>query len=110
MCVAGVQENEQLESIRSLIKPSILKRVFFLAFEEFDVIKERNNNIIKKNIGKIKFYFGKYDRWAPQSYYERLVDDIPGVNAQLCTYNHVFVFKSSAEIGRIVSDWILAKP
>lgn len=110
MFIAGVPASEQCENIRDLIKPGVLKRVFYLAFQEFDVIKERNDKVIKQNIGKIKFYYGKNDKWAPQSYCEKLQADIPGVNAQLCTYDHVFVFKTSVQIGCLVSDWIVGKP
>lgn len=110
MFIAGVPASENCESIRNLIKPGVLKRVFFLAFEELDQVKERNNGIIQRNVGRIRFYYGMKDKWAPGSFCERLQADVPNVNAQVTSFNHAFVLKRSEEVGFIVSDWIKGKP
>lgn len=110
MFVTGISPSEHCENLRSLIKPSLLKRVFFLAFDEFDHIKDRNDIVIKNNISKIKFFYGEKDHWADQSYYEKLRSDIPNVNAQLTNVDHTFVLKNSVEIGCLVSSWISGKP
>lgn len=106
----GIPLSEQCENLRNLIKPGVLKRVFFLAFEEMDQVRERNNKVILENIGKIKFCYGIKDKWAPESLCLKLQSDIPNVNAKLCNYDHVFVFKYSSEMGYEVSDWIKGTP
>lgn len=110
MFITGIPPSENCENIRSLIKPAVLKRVFFLAFEELDQVKERNNKIIQKNLGKLKFYYGMNDEWAPGSFCDRLQSEIPNVNAQVCSHNHTFVLNRSTEVGNVVSDWIKGKP
>ncbi|KAJ8974021.1 hypothetical protein NQ317_006491 [Molorchus minor] len=109
MLVMGIPSNVHLNNLKALIKPGVLRRVFFLAYEELDQVRERNNEAIKANINKVKLYYGKTDGWAPESFYERIKVDIPNVNAQLCSFNHAFVLKTSVEIGQIVGDWIKAK-
>ncbi|KAJ8948426.1 hypothetical protein NQ318_007949 [Aromia moschata] len=105
----GLQGQIKHKNIRALIKPGVLRRVFFLAFEEMDQVKQRNDEAIKRNIKKIKLYYGMNDGWAPGSFCDRIKTDIPNIDAQVCPYDHVFVFKNSVEIADIVSDWIKAK-
>lgn len=109
MFIAGIPMDQHLDNLKCLIKPGVLRRVFFMAFEELDQVKERNNDAIIKHVDKIKFYYGETDGWAPGSYCDKLKKDIPKVNAQVCTFNHAFVLTRSVEIGYVVSDWIKAK-
>lgn len=107
--IVGISIDQHLDNLKDLLKPGVLRRVFFMAFEEMDHVKDRNNNAIIKHLDKIKFYYGEADGWAPGSYCDKLKQDIPKVNAQVCTFNHAFVLKRSVDIGYIVSDWIKAK-
>ncbi|CAG9817871.1 unnamed protein product [Phaedon cochleariae] len=108
MTIVGMP-NPNLDSIMDLVKPGVLKRVFFLAYEEMDQVKERNNEVIKRNCAKINFHYGVNDGWAPKSFCDRLKNDIPNVHAQTSNINHAFVLKRSVEVGKIVADWIKGK-
>lgn len=110
MMIAGIHVSEHRENIISLIKPGILRRVFYLAFEELDQVNERNTRVIINNLRKLKFYYGMNDEWAPGSFCDRLQEDIPNVNAQVSSYNHTFVLNKSIEMGNLVSDWIKGRP
>ncbi|XP_057654011.1 lipid droplet-associated hydrolase isoform X2 [Diorhabda carinulata] len=105
MRVVGIP-NYNCENIRQLIKPSVLKRVFHLAYEEMDQVLERNNLSIKNNETKINLLYGKFDGWTPMSYYNNIKTDFPNINAEVTTINHAFVLKSSYEVADIVSEKI----
>jgi hypothetical protein len=93
-------------TLTRFIEPSILEKVFDFAFEELDLVKERDNAVIKQNSDKIRILYGRRDGWAPESYYNRLKADIPEVKAVVSDYDHAFVFQQSRQIGSLVSEWI----
>ncbi|KAJ8935116.1 hypothetical protein NQ314_013012 [Rhamnusium bicolor] len=109
MTFTGISIEEHFKNVKAIVNPGVLRRVFFLAFEELDQVKERNNEVIKSNINKLKLYYGKNDGWAPASFCDRIKIDIPNINAQVSSYDHTFVLKRNVEVGNIVSDWIKAK-
>ncbi|CAH2006808.1 unnamed protein product [Acanthoscelides obtectus] len=109
MFVTRTSTSQHRHNIKMLIQPAVLRRVFFLAFEEMEQVRERNNVVIKENVEKIRFLYGKKDRWAPFSYYENIKKDIPNVDAHVCGLQHAFVLRQSAEVALIVSDWIKSK-
>lgn len=100
-----------IKSVKELIDPGVLQKVFFMAFEEMDQVKERDNDVIRSNLKKLKFYYGASDGWAPVSYFSRLKEEIPDVDAEVCTrkFDHSFVLKSSRDVGNMVSEWIREK-
>lgn len=97
------------ETIHDIVNPDILKKVFFMAYEEMDLVRERNRRIIEENIKRIRFYYGATDGWAPVKYYENLKRDIPDVDAELCVrnFNHAFVLRMSVPVAQMVSNWII---
>ncbi|KAJ8923053.1 hypothetical protein NQ315_001602 [Exocentrus adspersus] len=106
MFVTGLNVEEHMKNILALVKPGVLRRVFFLAFEELDQVRDRNDDIIRKHLKKIKVFYGRTDGWAPASFCDRIKRDIPGVDAEVSEYDHSFVLKQSSEVGYRVSDWI----
>lgn len=96
------------KTIWRLINPDTLDKIFFLAFDEMETVKERNNNMIIANKEKIKFYYGASDGWVPVEYYKKLKKDIPDVNAEVCVrdFPHAFVLNKSRDVGNMVSSWI----
>lgn len=96
-------------SVKDLVHPDVLRRVFSMAFEEMDLVRARNDEAIKKNLQKIHFIYGQNDGWAPRQYFERLVQDINGVKAQIHIYEHAFVLKQSIPVALLVCDTILSK-
>lgn len=97
-----------MKSCIQLIDPRVLEKVFFMAFEEMDQVRERDNEVIRSNVKKLKLYYGESDDWAPVSYYSRLKEEIPEVDAEVCTrkFDHSYVLKSSRDMGNVVANWI----
>lgn len=93
------------------IRPSILKKIVFMANQEMDLIREVDYDNIGRNKHRIKFYYGATDGWTPLTYYRRLKERIPDVDASIDNHqiNHAFVLRSSVEMGNIVAEWISMK-
>lgn len=98
-----------LDNIKQVVKPGVLKRVFFLAYEEMDQVLQRNDRSIRDNLNKIKMFYGEHDGWTPISYYEKIKKDFPGIDVELSHLNHAFVLNASSAVGDIVCDWITNK-
>ncbi|CAH0563452.1 unnamed protein product [Brassicogethes aeneus] len=95
------------KSIIELINPELLSRVFSLAMEEMDEVRERNNEAIRNNVGKIRFLYGATDGWAPEKYYNKIVGDVVGVKAELSRgFNHAFVLRQSIPVAETVCNYI----
>lgn len=101
----------QIKSVIELITPGVLEKVFFLGYEEMDLVKERDNDVIRDNVKKLKFYYGANDGWTPLSYVRKLREEIPDVDVEVCTKNfdHSFVLKTSRDMGNLVAEWIREK-
>lgn len=97
-----------LPTIR-MIKPSIIKKVFHLGFDEIMTIKELESEVINENADRMKFYFGTTDLWVPTHHYEKVKTSCPKADAQLCerNFNHAFVLKYPEEVGEMVGNWII---
>jgi len=95
----------------SLIKastPTILDKVWFMARDEMETVNEIDYDVIKQNLHRIKFYYGTTDGWVPKGAYRQLLEQFPGIDAELCTQDlrHNFVVSHGPLVGRMVSDWI----
>lgn len=79
-----------------------------MAYEEMDIVKQRNQAVIMRNIDKLNFLYGRDDNWAPKSYYDRLKLDIPQANAKISSFRHAFLLEKeqTLEVAKIVCDWI----
>lgn len=97
-----------MKSAIQLIDPGVLEKVFFMAFEEMEQVKERDNEVIRCNLKKLKFYYGGNDDWAPVRYFSKLKEEIPEVDAEVCDkkIDHSFVLKSSRDMGNLVANWV----
>lgn len=97
-----------MKAVAELINAAVLEKVFFMAFDEMEKVKERDNVIIRHNLKKLKFYYAANDGWAPVSYFSKLKEEIPEVDAEVCTrkFDHTFVLKSSRDVGNMVAEWI----
>lgn len=95
------------ENVVSLVHPSVLEKVFFLAFEELNEVCGRNNQVIENNFQKINIWYGENDGWVPVSYYDRIKTDFPNINAQICEYDHAFVLNQSCQVAQLISTYVL---
>lgn len=106
-CLHNRADVQHIDVIRNFLDPDVMDKIFFMLFDEMELVQERNNEMIKRNKDKMKFYYGKSDGWVPISYYRKLRQDIPTVNAELCTRNfqHHFVLHDSVPVGKMVASW-----
>lgn len=90
-------------------RPSILRKIVYLADEEMDRIVEPDYTVLEDNANILKLYYGASDGWAPVKYCHRLKERVAGLDAQVDIYRyaHAFVLRSSTEMGRLVGQWIL---
>lgn len=97
--------------IMKFIDHSVVEKVLFMAYEEMDVVKTRDNEALEKYRHKCKFYYGKSDGWVPVTYYENLKKDFPDVDAELCSrsFEHAFVLRQSRPVANMVVSWIEAR-
>ncbi|XP_055640355.1 lipid droplet-associated hydrolase [Toxorhynchites rutilus septentrionalis] len=89
--------------------PSVIDKVWFMALDEMEKVRELDSDIILQNKDRLKFYYGTTDGWVPVKYCNELKSRIHGVDAEICTrkIDHAFVLRSSEQMGFMVSEWIL---
>uniref|UniRef100_A0A1B6CN59 Lipid droplet-associated hydrolase n=1 Tax=Clastoptera arizonana TaxID=38151 RepID=A0A1B6CN59_9HEMI len=88
-----------LEAALHLILPAVLKKVFFLAMDEMDTIKELEIQALNEFKDKLKIYFTPTDNWAPLSHYESLKAAMPDIDATVLSeqFQHAFVLDMPEE-------------
>uniref|UniRef100_A0A182J0U2 Lipid droplet-associated hydrolase n=1 Tax=Anopheles atroparvus TaxID=41427 RepID=A0A182J0U2_ANOAO len=91
------------------MNPDVIDKIWFLAMDEMQKVKELDVETLSKNKQRIKLYYGTTDGWVPVKYYHELKQRIPDIDAELCTrkYEHAFVLRSAAQMGYAVGEWIL---
>lgn len=89
-------------------RPSVLRKIVYMADEEMDQIIEPDYDVLKANVHRLKLYYGASDGWSPVNYCHRLRERVPGLDASIDIYQfaHAFVLRSSPEMGKLVGDWI----
>lgn len=96
------------KSFLDYINPSVLEKSVFLTKDVMDNVKILDYEFVEKNRNLLKFFYGTRDGWAPISYYNELIYNVPDVDAELDKTNmpHTFVFKKNNQMADIVSKWI----
>ncbi|GAB0087751.1 Lipid droplet-associated hydrolase [Sergentomyia squamirostris] len=97
-----------INTVRHLINPGGLRRIFFLACDEMTRVQELDIETITANKHILKLYYSTTDGWVPVDYYREICKKIPGIDAHLDEHNiaHAFVLRSSKEMATIVCKWI----
>uniref|UniRef100_A0A1B6DL44 Lipid droplet-associated serine hydrolase n=1 Tax=Clastoptera arizonana TaxID=38151 RepID=A0A1B6DL44_9HEMI len=97
-----------LEAALHLILPAVLKKVFFLAMDEMDTIKELEIQALNEFKDKLKIYFTPTDNWAPLSHYESLKAAMPDIDATVLSeqFQHAFVLDMPEETATLLSEEI----
>ncbi|KAK9887683.1 hypothetical protein WA026_000005 [Henosepilachna vigintioctopunctata] len=103
MC--GIPEKD-IPFIIATCNPKVLKQVLFVANEEIEQIKERDNEVIKKNINKIRMLYEKNDGWFPNTCFSELKSDFPQLKLELSNFKHAFYLQTSMEVADVVSKWM----
>lgn len=93
-----------------LIHPAELNKIFFMGYDEMELVNNLDPNLIEPHMNQIKLYYGATDNWAPASYYRRLKDKYPELDADICVrkFAHAFVLHTPEDVGNMVSGWIAA--
>ncbi|XP_076807016.1 lipid droplet-associated hydrolase-like [Clavelina lepadiformis] len=91
--------------------PKVADCCTYMALEEMYEVNKRDDEIIKRNIDKLIFYYGAADRWCPASCYhdlKNLFKHRPNCAIHLCEQNvqHAFMLEHSAFIADLVAKWV----
>lgn len=103
--------DEFLESSMEYTNPSVIDRIWFMALDEMEKIREIDHEHIASNLNRIKLYYGVQDGWVRDEAYQEITERFPGIDAELCKqgYEHAFVLKTGPEMAEMVSQWIKQK-
>jgi hypothetical protein len=90
--------------LNDLLNPLTIKNILQMANEEMFVVNKRNDDIIKRFIDKITFYYGTNDHWVLDEIPKQMRNIYPKGDIIICTnkYIHAFVLKHSKELAKIV--------
>jgi hypothetical protein len=110
-CRRDKMPEEFLDPSVEYTNPPVIDKIWFLALDEMEKIREIDEEAIKSNMHRLKLYYGTKDDWVRTEYYHELVAKFPGIDAELCKkqYEHAFVLKSGVEVGKMVAEWINLK-
>ncbi|CAF1114499.1 unnamed protein product [Rotaria sordida] len=80
-----------------LLNPLTIKNILQMANEEMSVVKKRNDQIIKRFINKITFYYGTNDHWVPNDIVKQMKQIYPkGDIIQYEPNNHHYTISSQS--------------
>lgn len=107
-CVVGGYPKYFLGTVIKASEPAALDKIWFMAQDEMEQVREIDHEVINKNMHRLKFYYGTTDGWVPSHYYHKLIKTFPGIDAELCSQkiDHGFVISHGPTMARMVSDWI----
>jgi pimeloyl-ACP methyl ester carboxylesterase len=110
-CRRDGMDEEFFETSLEYTNPRVIDKIWFMALDEMEKIREIDEENIKSNIKRVKLYYGSKDDWVPTEFYHEIVKRFPGIDAELCKneYEHAFVLKTGREVGKMVSEWINQK-
>lgn len=110
-CLITRMETKFIPITCHLIRPTILSKIFFMAFDEMDIVKNLDVDILRANKHRVKLYYSVNDGWAPLRYARELMEEHPDVNAEICSRNfdHAYILRHSKESAEMVAEWIRPK-
>lgn len=103
--------DEFLQPSMEYTNPRVIDRIWFMALDEMEKIREIDDENIRNNMCRLKLYYGAKDDWVRTEYYYELVERYQGIDAELCDkgYEHAFVLKSGIAVGKMIAGWISHK-
>lgn len=92
----------------SLFDSFCVSNVMYMANMEMQRVKKLDEDLIKRHLSKISFYYGSDDHWCPKSYYYEFKEKFPHADTRLCTddHDHAFVLEGSKQMADILSSWV----
>lgn len=91
----------------SFLKPFSVSNSLYMAYQEMHEVDKRDDQLIKKHMPILSFYFGTTDNWCPLNYCTELREQFPDCDIRVCEngHSHAFVIDSSPQLADIISDW-----
>lgn len=107
-CKRDKMPEEFVDHCVEYTNPPVIDKIWFLALDEMQTIRELDEENVTSNLNRLKLYYGTIDDWVPTEYYHEIVERFPDIDAELCKqkYEHAFVLKTGPELGKMVSEWI----
>lgn len=93
-------------TIHKLINPKVLEQVFFLAFQELEQVRNRDNENFKNNRHRINILYGESDKWCLPEFYANMKRDFPDINVRTSRSSHSFIFHDNQDVADVVCKWI----
>ena len=92
-----------------LINPEVIRHILFLADTELQTVLDPDYELLNQVKDKLWLYYGSNDPWVPLEYHKNLVENVPGIHAEVCKHDipHAFVLNQSCLVAEIVSKRIL---
>lgn len=97
-----------VEATLNLFNPACVNYSTFMAKEEMKVVADLQEELVKKYIDKMSFYYGAKDKWCPKEYCYKMQAEFPGADIRLCQmdFSHAFVLDAGKEMADTVWDWV----
>lgn len=88
--------------------PRVIDRIWFMALDEMEKIKDLDVEHVKANVHRLRLYYAVKDNWVNTKFYYEIIKRVPGIKAELCSrgFEHAFVLNSGPESAKMISEWI----
>ena len=99
-----------IEATLKLVSSESIKHIANMGYDEFQMVKTADYEIIDKHIDKFIIYYGAIDHWCPVSYYEDMKRRYPQAEIWLCKdkIQHAFCLDAGSSMAVHVCSWLNA--
>lgn len=105
--VAAVPECAVQASL-NLFNPTCVNHCTFMAKIEMADVGELQEDLLKRYMDRMSFYYGAADKWCPKEYCYNMKARFPRADIRLCDsdFSHAFVLDAGREMAHVVWDWL----
>lgn len=75
----GMDVDEFLAPSLEYTNPRVIDRIWFMALDEMEKIKDLDVDHVKSNVHRLKLYYAEVDDWVNTKFYYTIVERIPGI-------------------------------
>lgn len=92
----------------SLFDPFCISNVMYMANIEMQTVDKLDEDLVRKHLSKLSFYYGSDDHWCPKKYYYEFIEKFPHADTRLCTddHDHAFVLEGSLPMAETLVSWV----
>ncbi|XP_076437554.1 lipid droplet-associated hydrolase-like isoform X2 [Babylonia areolata] len=97
-----------VQASMNLFNPACVNHCTYMAKIEMYSVGKLQEDLLKKYLHKMSFYYGAVDRWCPKELCYRMQAKFPEADIRLCQmdYSHAFVLDAGEEMAHLVWDWV----